>query len=54
MFPGKWEALQHGANAPSYLFWERVIGEYTKGRFEKRPVTTEEWEGQAITFDNSK
>ena len=54
MFPGTWEVLQHGANAPSYRFWEKVIGEYTEGRYDKGPVTTEDWEGQAITFDNSR
>jgi predicted acetyltransferase len=54
MFPGKWEVLQYGANAPSYAFWEKVIGAYTDGRYDKGPVTTEEWEGQAITFDNSE
>jgi predicted acetyltransferase len=54
LFPGRWEVLQYGGNAPSYAFWEKVIDEYTEGRYEKGPVTTEEWEGQAITFDNSK
>jgi predicted acetyltransferase len=52
-FPGQWEVIQHGANRPSYLFWETVIGAYTGGRYEKGPVTTEDWDGQAITFDNS-
>jgi predicted acetyltransferase len=52
-FPGKWEVLQYGGNAPSYQFWEKVIGAYTGGRYDKGPVTTEDWEGQAITFDNS-
>jgi predicted acetyltransferase len=53
-FPGKWEVLQHGGNRPSYVFWEKVIGAYTDGRYEKGRVVTEDWEGQAITFDNSK
>ena len=52
-FPGKWEVIQCGANAPSIVFWEKVIGEYTNGAFEKHPVTTEDWEGQALIFDNS-
>ena len=54
MFPGKWKVLQYGANAPSYRFWEEVIDAYTGGRYHKGPVTTEKWEGQAITFDNSQ
>ena len=53
-FPGKWEVLQHGANAPSIQFWETVVGEYTDGNFEKYPAQTEDWAGQALIFDNSK
>lgn len=53
-FPGPWEVLQHGKNRPSYLFWEKVIGAYTDGQYDKGPVVIEDWEGQAITFDNSK
>jgi predicted acetyltransferase len=52
-FPGKWEVLQHGRNRPSYLFWETVIGAYTGGQYTKGSVVTEDWEGQALTFDNS-
>jgi predicted acetyltransferase len=54
MFPGQWEVLQYGGNAPSYRFWEKVIDAYTGGRYDKGPVTTEKWQGQAITFDNSQ
>jgi predicted acetyltransferase len=54
LFPGSWEVLQHGGNAPSYVFWEEVIADYTGGRYDKEPVVTEDWDGQAITFDNSK
>jgi predicted acetyltransferase len=50
MFPGKWEVLQHGQNIPSIHFWETVIGEYTDGRFERHPVSTEDWDGQALVF----
>ena len=52
-FPGPWEVIQHGNNRPSYRFWETVIDAYTGGRYVKGPVDTGDWEGQAITFDNS-
>jgi predicted acetyltransferase len=53
-FPGKWEVIQHGHNAPSKLFWEKTIGEYCGGNYRKAPVKTEDWEGQALLFDNSQ
>jgi len=52
-FPGEWEVRQHGDNLPSQAFWERVIGEYTEGRYRKLAVETESWQGQGIIFDNS-
>jgi predicted acetyltransferase len=53
-FPGKWEVIQHGENAPSQKFWEKIIGEYSAGNFHKEPVETECWTGQALIFDNLK
>ena len=50
-FPGKWEVIQHGANQPSIIFWEKVIAEYTGGQYKKTTVQTEEWVGQALIFD---
>ena len=32
--PGKWQLKRHPANTASVHFWDRVIQEYTKGRFE--------------------
>jgi hypothetical protein len=49
-----WEVSQHVANAPSQQFWEEVIGAYTGGHYVKGPIVKEDWEGQAITFDNSE
>jgi predicted acetyltransferase len=51
MFPGKWEVLQHGQNIPSIRFWETVIGEYTSDRFARHPVSTQDWDGQALVFN---
>jgi len=53
-FPGKWEVIQHDGNEPSKRFWERVIGEYTGGRYTREKAVTEWWEGQALLFDNSR
>ena len=54
LFPGKWEVIQMGENAPSIHFWEGVVDEYTNGNFTKQDVQTEWWEGQALIFDNTK
>lgn len=53
-FPSKWEVIQHGENIPAQLFWEKVVGEYTGGRYKKEIARTESWDGQALLFDNSK
>lgn len=52
-FPGRWEVDQHGDNEPSKVFWEAIIAEYSDNQFEKRPIQTETWAGQALIFDNS-
>ena len=53
-FPGNWEVIQHGENEPSQVFWEEVIREYTSGNYQLKDAKTEWWEGQALTFNNSK
>ena len=34
-FPGKWEVSQDPDNPHSILFWHRVVGELTDGKFEQ-------------------
>jgi predicted acetyltransferase len=51
-FPGKWEVIQHGNNLPSQRFWEKVMGDYTNGDFQRSEVETESWKGQALLFEN--
>ncbi|NLA47585.1 MAG: GNAT family N-acetyltransferase [Firmicutes bacterium] len=34
MHKGKWQLKRHPANIASVLFWDKVINEYTNGRFE--------------------
>ncbi|ARV57776.1 hypothetical protein BZZ01_03240 [Nostocales cyanobacterium HT-58-2] len=33
-FRGKWEVSELPKNLPAQLFWHKVIGEYTSGRYE--------------------
>ncbi len=53
-YPGPWEVVQHGSNLPAIKFWEKVINQYTDGNFKKESVQTENWQGQALIFDNSR
>jgi len=34
-FPGKWEITYVQKNIPANNFWNKIIGEYTNGKFEK-------------------
>jgi predicted acetyltransferase len=54
MFPGDWEVLQHGKNEISKLFWENVVEKYTNNNYMIKAAITEEWEGQALIFNNMK
>ena len=36
-FPGKWEVTQLTRNVEAQMFWRRVIGEYTRGRYVEGP-----------------
>jgi predicted acetyltransferase len=33
---GKWEVWQKENNQPAQIFWNKIINEYTKGRFRER------------------
>lgn len=48
---GVWEVLQHGNNAASQAFWEKVIAAYTSGDYTVHDVQTEKWSGQGMIFD---
>lgn len=58
-FPGRWVVMQYLSNTPSLRFWERVIGEYTGGHFEKSEKTLvegngETWDAQVLIFENGE
>ena len=52
-FPGSWEVQQYIKNTNSLFFWEKVIGEYNSGKFEKRVILSEDGEKQVILFNNA-
>lgn len=39
MFPGGWEVSQWSNNLPARKFWEKVVDEYTKGKYDTFTVT---------------
>jgi predicted acetyltransferase len=47
-FRGIWEVSQLRANAPAIAFWNRVLSEYTRGRFQQTLLHGE----PAQVFDN--
>ncbi len=53
MLPGNWEVLQHGENHISKLFWKAAIEKYTNKNYKVEKARTEDWEGQALIFNNA-
>jgi predicted acetyltransferase len=51
-FPGNWEVLQHEKNEISKRFWKKVIEGYTDNEYQVKAAKTEDWEGQALIFNN--
>jgi len=41
-FPGKWEAMAIPDNRPAIKFWEKVIGQYSGGKYEMSEVEVHE------------
>lgn len=50
MFPGRWHVEQEAVNGPSMMFWRKVIGEFTGGRFDE--VRAIDCDGPAQEFDS--
>lgn len=48
-FPGRWRVGQRQENRGAQIFWRKVIGEYTDGRFEES--THPRWDGPMQTFE---
>ncbi len=53
-YRGYWEVAEVGSNGPAQTFWRKVIGEYTRGRYEEKTINED---GMPIiwqTFDSGK
>ncbi|HEY2190332.1 MAG TPA: GNAT family N-acetyltransferase [Caldimonas sp.] len=49
---GRWEVGQMPQNRTAQVFWRRVIGEYTGGRFKEEHLTTGWWQGVVQVFES--
>ncbi|MCQ3937337.1 MAG: GNAT family N-acetyltransferase [Chloroflexi bacterium] len=50
--PAKWEVRVIENNTPAKAFWKKVIGGYTKGKYQETLLDTDDWKGPAFSFDN--
>jgi predicted acetyltransferase len=50
MFPGKWEVRQIAENTIAHIFWNKVINEYTNGKFQEITMNNVDWNGWIQTF----
>jgi predicted acetyltransferase len=50
MYPGKWEVGVVRTNLPAKAFWERVIIEYSEGRYNCEERNDEIWRGSIFSF----
>lgn len=50
MFPGGWEISQWTKNLPAQRFWEKVVSEYTKGKYDTFSVAEKDVVG--FIFEN--
>lgn len=47
---GRWEVGQMPANRPAFLFWERVISDYTNDTFDQYELNDDRWHGTLQCF----
>lgn len=52
LFKGEWEVKVLNANKPALVFWDKVISEYTNGRYIFNPVPSADWDGIGYTFSS--
>lgn len=53
MFPGQWEVRQVDGNEAAQLFWRKVIGDFTGGRYVETYLDDDRWHGPVQNFDSS-
>jgi len=52
-FPGRWEVSEWPTNFGAHVFWRRVIGRYTYGRFHEADLDTPRWRGLVQSFESA-
>jgi predicted acetyltransferase len=52
-FAGTWQVAQMDINTGAQAFWRDVIGRYTRGRFEERWFSDDNWLGPVQYFTSS-
>jgi len=50
MYPGKWEVRVVRTNLPARVFWEKVISEYSGGRYDCEERNDELWRGSIFSL----
>jgi predicted acetyltransferase len=50
MYPGIWEVRVVRTNLPAKVFWEKVISEYSEGRYKCEERNDERWRGSIFSF----
>jgi predicted acetyltransferase len=53
-FPARWEVRQRPENGDATVFWRRVIGAYTGGKFEDLVFDDDKWKGPVQRFDSRR
>jgi predicted acetyltransferase len=51
--PGRWEVGQMPRNQAAQVFWRKVIGLYTGGRFKEHEVAAGWWHGVVQVFESA-
>jgi predicted acetyltransferase len=54
MFPGAWEVGEIPSNVNAQAFWRKVIGRYTRGRYEEKMLGAEKWPGPIQIFSTRR
>ncbi len=47
---GTWHVAELRANREGTAFWRKVIGRFTRGRYDEKSIRTEEWDGPIQIF----
>ncbi len=51
-FRGRWEIREKSENASATVFWRKIVGRYTGGRFSDEVLDDERWRGPVQRFES--